>query len=130
MCVLYNCLLKQFSACQVDICFAIDRNITAENWTLELDFTSQLSGLMNIEDTRTKVGLVSYNDASTLDIKLNDHNVTSSLQTDILGQPHDMGTGRAIDSALLRLRSDCFNPGTGKYIILASWYEYIFYQVV
>ena len=118
--------LLLFSVCQVDICFAIDRYITADNWTQQLDFTSQLSGFLNIEDTGIKVGLVSYNDAGTLDIKLDDHNVTSALQTDILGQPHYMGLGRAIDLGLFRLRSDCFNPGNGKY----AFYQFVISKCV
>jgi hypothetical protein len=101
-------------SCLADICVAIDRHesINASDWDLMLQHVASLVDYFDIETRGSRIGLVSFDAISTLDIQLDDHTTTVPLQDDILDEPHG-GGGRDISLALFRIRAECFTPETG-----------------
>ena len=66
-----------------------------------------------------RVGLVSFDTISSLDIALNKHTDDYTIYQDIMNQPHDPDAGQAIDLGLRRTRTDCFHQDNGStYYIL------------
>ena len=66
-----------------------------------------------IDTTTNRVGLVSFDEVSSLDIPLDKHSSTIPLQQDIRSQPYG-GTGRDISNAILRIRLECFTEPNGE----------------
>ena len=82
-----------------------------------LEHLALLIGILDIETTGARFGLVSFDEISTLDIQLSDHNETAALQNDTRSQPYT-GYGRDISAGLYRLRLDCFTISNGKFLML------------
>ena len=112
---------------KIDLGYAIDRHesIDLDEWNHMLKFCADLSSPMGMA-AGTRIGLVSFDEISTMDIKLNEHEKLDTLQADILDEPHQ-GQGRDISVGLYRLRLDLFQNANGKYksvvLLLATIYE-------
>ena len=98
----------------VDIGFAVDRHqsIDKTSWDHMMEFISNFIPYLDMEATGSQAGLASFDEISTLDIQLNDHNTTETLQGDIETQPYG-GYGRDISVGIFRLRADLFTPEKG-----------------
>ena len=68
----------------------------------------------HIDGGDIRMGLVSFDEISTLDIKLDAHTSAASLKAAILSQPHS-GNGRDISLGLFRMRYECFKLLNGRY---------------
>ena len=111
----YYYIIIIFSDYQVDLGYCIDRHqsISVPEWSQMLQFISNFSIYANIESSGSRVGLVSFDEISTMDIRLDKHDNVFDLQTDILSQVHS-GQGRDISVGIYRLRVDLFQKDNGK----------------
>ena len=98
---------------------AIDRHesINWTDWRSMLQHVSKFAAYFDIETRGSRVGLVSFDEISTLDIRLDAHNNTQELQTDILSQ-FAGGNGRDLSVALYRMRAECFKSSKGTLMLI------------
>ena len=94
---------------------AIDRHqsVTTSNWTSMLEHVALFVEYFTIDTTTNRVGLVSFDEVSSLDIPLNKHSNTTLLQQDIRSQPYG-GSGRDLSNAIQRIQLDCFRGHNGE----------------